>query len=66
MTPKFGVKLGVKVTPKGVILCLTFLLHFWSYNNSLKITVQPIDCSTSFYFILPSLKIKQGQVTLIV
>ena len=25
---------------KGVILYLKFLLHFWSYNNSLKITVQ--------------------------
>ena len=24
---------------KGVILYLKFLLHFWSYNNSLKITV---------------------------
>ena len=31
---------------------LKFLLHFWSYNNSLKITVQPIDCSTLFDFIL--------------
>ena len=38
--PKFGVKLGVKVTPtKGVILYLKFVAHFWSYNNSLKITV---------------------------
>ena len=25
---------------KGVILYLKFLLHFWSYYNSLKITVQ--------------------------
>ena len=24
---------------KGAILYLTFLPHFWSYNNSLKITV---------------------------
>ena len=40
MTPKFGVKLGVKVTPeKGVILYLKFLFHFWSYNNFLKIMV---------------------------
>ena len=31
-----GVK---KKTPKGVILYLKFLLHFWSYNNYLKITV---------------------------
>ena len=47
MTPnsaKFGVKLGVKITPqKGVILCLKFLLHFWSYNNSLKITVYSMN-----------------------
>ena len=25
--------------PKGVILYLKFLLHFWGYNNYLKITV---------------------------
>ena len=31
-----GVK---KKTPKVVILYLKFLLHFWSYNNYLKITV---------------------------
>ena len=30
-----GVK---KKNPKGVILYLKFLLHFWSYNNYLKIT----------------------------
>ena len=35
--PRFGVKNNPK---KGVILYLKFFLHFWSYNNSLKITVQ--------------------------
>ena len=40
MIPKFGVKLGVKVTPKkGVILYLKFFLHVWSYNNSLNVCV---------------------------
>ena len=39
--PKFRVKLGVKVIPLSwSILYLKFLLHFWSYNNSLNITVQ--------------------------
>ena len=38
--PKFEVKLGVKITPKkGVVLYLKLVLHCWSYNNSLKITV---------------------------
>ena len=38
--PKFGVKLGVISNPiKGTIRFLKFLLHFYSYNNSLKITV---------------------------
>ena len=39
--PKFGVKLGVKVTLKKGVLYLKCLLHFWSYNNSLKIIYLP-------------------------
>ena len=32
-------KFGVKVTHKRSYPVPTFLFHFWSYNNSLKITV---------------------------
>ena len=39
MTPDIG---GVKISPKEELsdLYLKFLLHFWSYSNSLNITVQ--------------------------
>ena len=38
--PRLGVNIEeLKYPKKGVILHLKFLLHFWSYNNSLKITV---------------------------
>ena len=41
MTPNSELNWELKYPPKkGVILYLKFLLHFWSYNNSLEITLQ--------------------------
>ena len=39
MTPNSELKQELNNPKKGVILYLKFLLHFWSCNNSLKITV---------------------------
>ena len=39
---------------KGIIPCLKFLLHFWGYNNSPKITVWH-----TLFVLLPTLLLDQ-------
>ena len=47
MTP--DLEIGVKVTPKRGYPVPKILLHFWSYNNSLKITVKVNKSTVCFY-----------------